>query len=54
MLIFFRVSAKNWDIKLSDEHTNYKWISKKELDQMIKNKEIRNNGIKVALEKVLI
>ncbi len=53
MLIFFKVNARVLDIKLSDEHTDFKWISRKELAEMIKNKEIRNVGIKVALEKVL-
>ncbi len=53
ILIFFKVEANNFDVKLSDEHSEYRWISKDDLSEMVKNNEVRNDGVKVALEKVL-
>lgn len=53
MLIFFEVKAKIQKIKLSFEHTDYKWISAKELSEQIKSKGFRNKGIIDALAKVL-
>lgn len=49
MLICFMVKAKISDIRLSDEHSEFKWISKKDLN----DGKFRNEGIKVALAKVL-
>jgi 8-oxo-dGTP diphosphatase len=53
MLIFFKVSARLSKLKLSEEHSDYKWISKKELKEMISKKEIRSEGIKEALLRAL-
>lgn len=52
MLIFYRVKAKISKIKLDKEHTGYKWITKNDFRKIIRNGEIRNDGIKVALSKV--
>lgn len=49
MLIFYKVEAKIQKIKLSNEHSDYLWISKKDLSKL----KLRNDGVKVALEKVL-
>lgn len=49
MLVFYEVKAKISEIKLSFEHTDYKWISKKELSKT----KIRNKGVKEAIAKVL-
>lgn len=53
MLIFYKVKTKVSKIKLDTEHTGYKWISKKDFIEIVKNGKIRNDGIKIALEKVL-
>jgi 8-oxo-dGTP diphosphatase len=53
MLIYYKVEATFKKIKLSNEHTSYKWISKNDLIEIIKTKEFRNDGIRIALEKVL-
>lgn len=53
MLIFFKVKAEIKEIKLSNEHSDFKWVAKKEIEELIKNGKLRNDGIKIALEKVL-
>lgn len=53
ILLFYKVEAKISKIRLSDEHTQFEWISKKDLAKAIKNKMLRNEGVKIALEKVL-
>jgi len=53
MLLFYEVFLKDTKIKLSSEHISYKWISRKDLEDIIKNKEKMHKGIKTTLEKVL-
>ena len=53
MLLFYKVDVKKTKIKLSDEHIGFEWISKKDLQNIIKNKGKMHSGIKTALEKVL-
>lgn len=53
MLIFYKVDADDFEITLSEEHTEYKWISKQEVLEMAEKKMFRNDGVKVAIEKVL-
>lgn len=53
MLLYYIVDVKNPKIKLSDEHISYEWISKKDLESIIKNKGKMHIGIRTALEKVL-
>lgn len=53
MLIFYKVEAKISNIRLSNEHTSFAWISKKDLNEVIAKGEIRNEGVKLALEKAL-
>lgn len=53
MLIFYEVFIKDTQIRLSDEHISFEWISKKDLENITANKEKMHNGIKTALEKVL-
>lgn len=53
MLLFYKVEADASTLKLSDEHYEFKWISKEELDQIIKNKENINKGIVDSLRSVL-
>lgn len=48
MLLFYKVEAKITKIKLSNEHTDFLWISKKDLSRI----KFRNSGVKTALEKV--
>lgn len=53
MLIFYKVKANDFTVKLSEEHTEYKWISGKEFKEFVVKNEFRNDGVKTALEKVL-
>jgi|ERR1035437_3120676 8-oxo-dGTP pyrophosphatase MutT (NUDIX family) len=53
MLVFYKVSTGDFDVILSEEHTEYKWISKEELAEMAANSMLRNDGVKVAIEMVL-
>ena len=53
MLIFYKIEAKISKIKLSDEHTSFDWISKKDLAEIARKRGFRNDGVKIALEKVL-
>ena len=47
--INFLVEYLGGEVKLSDEHQNFKWISKEELDNYEVSKEVRNI-IKIAFE----
>ena len=49
MIIYYKVSAKVSKIKLSSEHSGFKWVTKKDL----KTIKLRNDGVKEMLEKVL-
>jgi mutator protein MutT len=53
MLVVYKIDANIFRIKLSDEHTNYEWISKKELNKISKNAKQINKGIVNALSLVL-
>lgn len=53
MLIFYKVTAAEFKITLSEEHTEYKWISRREVEDMAAKDMFRNDGVKVALEMVL-
>lgn len=53
MLLFYKVRAQISEVKLSDEHIDHAWMSREDLDNIIKNKEHINDGIKEALKKVL-
>jgi 8-oxo-dGTP diphosphatase len=53
MLLYYEVDIKNAKIKLSEEHTSFQWISKKDLAEIIKNKDKMHSGIRTVLEKVL-
>jgi len=53
MLIYFKVTAKIAKIKLSKEHSQYQWISKKDLSEISNKGEFRNEGIKTVLGMVL-
>jgi 8-oxo-dGTP diphosphatase len=53
MLIFYKVSAGDFNVVLSEEHTEYRWISKQDVLEMSENKMFRNDGVKVALEMIL-
>ncbi len=50
MLIFFEVFADKFDVKLSNEHNDYRWISKKDFKDLDKNNLIRNDGVKKVIE----
>lgn len=47
--INFLVEYLGGEVKLSDEHQNFKWISKEELDNFELSEEVRNI-IKIAFE----
>jgi 8-oxo-dGTP diphosphatase len=49
MLIFYRVEAEVNNIILSDEHTSFEWVKRKDLEKI----EFRNDGVKTAIEKAL-
>lgn len=53
LLVFYEVKAEITKIKLSFEHTDYKWIAKGDLAKIIKSKGFRNKGVIDALAKVL-
>jgi 8-oxo-dGTP pyrophosphatase MutT (NUDIX family) len=53
MLVFYQVFASDFEITLSEEHNEYKWISKQDILEMAKNNLFRNDGVKVALEMIL-
>lgn len=53
MLIFYKVTATINKIVLNDEHSEYRWIEKEELAQLISQDKFRNDGVKTALEKAL-
>jgi 8-oxo-dGTP diphosphatase len=53
MLIFYKVSAGDFNVVLSEEHTEYRWISKQDVLEMSEKKMFRNDGVKVALEMIL-
>lgn len=48
MLVFYKGEADITDIKLSEEHTSFEWISKDDLETA----QFRNSGVKKAIEKV--
>lgn len=52
MIICFRVDAPPFQIKLSHEHTSYKWLSQQDVNSL-KDTDFRNKDIKKALEKAL-
>ncbi len=51
--LFYKVDAQISEVKLSKEHVEHRWISRKDLQEIINNKEHVNDGIIQALEKVL-
>lgn len=53
MLIFYKATANTNKIMLNDEHSEFRWIDKSELKQLIAEDKIRNIGVKMALEKAL-
>ena len=53
MLVFYQVFAGDFKITLSEEHTQYEWISIQDVLEMAEKKMFRNDGVKVALEMVL-
>lgn len=53
MLIFYSVLVNDFTITLSSEHSDYKWISKKDLNEYIKKGLIKNDGVRKTIEKVL-
>ena len=53
MLVFYEVFTDDFKITLSEEHDEYKWISKQDVMEMAENNLFRNDGVKVAIEMVL-
>jgi 8-oxo-dGTP diphosphatase len=53
ILIFYKIEAEISKIKLSDEHADYLWISKKDFAEIAVKRGFRNAGVKTALEKAL-
>jgi ADP-ribose pyrophosphatase YjhB (NUDIX family) len=53
VLLFFKVNVKNHKFKLGKEFVGYQWISKKDLNNMIKNKEKIHKGIIETLQIAL-
>ena len=53
LLLFFKIYVKNFKLRLSSEHRSYQWISKKDLEKIIKNKGKIHKGIIKALEIAL-
>ena len=49
MLLYYRVSVPVFAIKLSDEHIDYKWVSREELLKMLGEGQIINEGIQMAV-----
>jgi 8-oxo-dGTP diphosphatase len=53
VLIFYKVDARNFEVSLSHEHTDFKWVTKETLS------ELRNSNVSIKpqlysfLEKVL-
>jgi hypothetical protein len=53
ILLFYKVEADMPEIQLSKEHSEYRWVTRKELHQIIENSEKIKKGILIALEKLL-
>ena len=53
MLIFYKLATGDFEIILSEEHTEYKWISKQDVLEMAAKNMFRNDGVKAALEMIL-
>lgn len=53
LIVVYKIKAKTSKIKLSNEHLDYKWIDKRELQLLNKNKKNFNQGIVHALNLVI-
>jgi 8-oxo-dGTP diphosphatase len=53
MLLFFKVYINDFEIKLSKEYSDYQWISRQDLRELVKNKEKIHKGIIEALQIAL-
>lgn len=51
--LFYKVDAEISEVRLSNEHAEHRWILRKDLEEIIKNKEHVNDGVIEVLEKVL-
>jgi 8-oxo-dGTP diphosphatase len=54
LLIFYRIDAESFDVKLSDEHSDFKWVSKDNLAGLLKDQDTYiESGYYEALKKAL-
>ncbi|MFA6464018.1 MAG: NUDIX hydrolase [Candidatus Paceibacterota bacterium] len=54
LLIFYKIEAEEFEVKLSSEHTEFKWVSKNELPALLAATEIPiEKGYYEAIEKAL-
>lgn len=51
--LVYKVDAEISEVRLSNEHAEHRWILRKDLEEIIKNKEHVNDGLIEVLEKVL-
>ena len=53
MLIFYIATTSVSNIALNDEHSEFKWIDKYDLKDLVRENKLRNDGVRMALEKAL-
>lgn len=54
-LIFYKVEVQEFEVKLSDEHMDYKWIQLSDLDELVQDEDIYiNSGYLEAIKLALV
>ena len=53
LLIFYEIEADNFDVKLSSEHVEFKWVSIKDLPDLLTSETPIEKGYYEALENAL-
>ena len=53
VLLFYKINASHFDVRLSDEHSNYRWVAKSDLPELKKSSVVIDEGIYTVLTKLL-
>ncbi|MDP3981369.1 MAG: NUDIX hydrolase [Chlamydiota bacterium] len=40
ILLFYKIDAENFDVKLSDEHSDFRWVSKDNLEDLLSDQNV--------------
>lgn len=55
LLLFYKINAEKFDVKLSDEHSDFIWVSKDDIADLSSDQNISiDSGYLEALKKALI